>query len=157
MNYHFNYKNKPLDFWQLSMYFTYGSIVGVCNAIFTVAMILLTIKMWVDATSFVRMLLLFAIILFPIIQPIGIYTRAQRQAATASDIDITFDDTGVHVQSGETNSDIEWKNIKRVSKKPNMIVVFSTTTHGFILTNKVIGKNNKEFYNYISSKMEQKN
>jgi len=99
MNYHFNYKNKPLDFWQLSMYFTYGSIVGVCNAIFTVAMILLTIKMWVDATSFVRMLLLFAIILFPIIQPIGIYTRARRQAATASDIDITFDDTGVHVQT----------------------------------------------------------
>lgn len=156
MKYHFKYKNKPLDFWQLSMYFTYGSIVGICNIIFTVAMILLTFKMWGDASSFVRMLLLFAIILFPVIQPIGIYTRAHRQAATSSDIDITFDDTGVHVHAGEMNSDIEWRNIKKVSKKTNMIVVFSTTTHGFILTNKVIGKNNKEFYNYIISKMEQK-
>jgi hypothetical protein len=153
MKYKFNYKNTPFDFWQLSIYFTYGSIIGVCNIIFTVAMILLSIKIWGDASSFVRMLLLFACCLFPIFQPIGIYTRAKKQAADSKEIEISFDDTGIHVKSGEVSSDLEWKIIKKVSKKPNVIVIFSTTTHGFVLTNRVLGIQKEEFYNYVVSKI----
>lgn len=153
MKYQFVYKNSPFDFWQLSMYFTYGSIVGVCNVIFTVAMILLTFKMWGDASSFVRMLLLFACCLFPIIQPIGIYSRAKRQAAVSKEIEISFDESKIYVETNHVSSDMEWKNIKKISKKPNMIVIFTTTTHGFVLTNKVIGKQKEEFYNYVVSKI----
>jgi hypothetical protein len=155
MKYKFKYKNTPLNFWQLSMYFMYGSIVGVCNLIFTVAMILLSFKIWSDASSFVRMLLIFACCLFPIIQPVGIYFRAKKQAAVSKEIEIGFDDNGIHVKSDYAASDLEWKNIKKVSRKPNMIVIFSTTTHGFILTNKVLGKQNEEFYNFIVSKINK--
>ncbi|MBA4687871.1 MAG: YcxB family protein [Candidatus Galacturonibacter soehngenii] len=153
MKYQFRYKNTPIDFLQLSLYYTYGSIVGVCNTIFTVAMILLTNQIWAETTNFVRLLLLFSICLFPIIQPTGVYVRAKKQAADAKEVEIYFDDSGIQVKSGGEVSNLEWKNIKKVSKKPTMVVLFSTTTHGFILSNRVLGDKHKEFYNYVVSKM----
>lgn len=155
MKYKFKYKNTPLQFWQLSMYYMYGSIIGVCNIIFTVAMILLSLKMWGDASSFVKTLLLLACCLFSVIQPIGIYLRAKTQAAASKEIEISFDDSGIHVKTDLEASDLDWKSIKRVSKKPNMVVIFSTTTHGFILTNKVLGKQSEEFYHYVASKINK--
>lgn len=155
MKYKFKYKNTALNFWQLSMYFTYGSIIGVCNMIFSIAMILLSVKIWSNASSVVRMLLLLACCLFPIIQPIGIYFRAKKQAAASKEIEIGFDDFGIHVKADYADSNLEWKSIKKVSKKPNMIVIFSTTTHGFLLTNQVLGKQSEEFYNYVVSKISK--
>lgn len=155
MKYTFKYKNTPFDIWQLSLYYTYGSIAGVCNTIFTVAMILLSFRIWDNVGIFVRILLLLACCLFPIIQPIGIYIRARKQAAYSKEIEIGFDDAGIHVKSGNEYSDLKWKSIKKVSKKPNMIVIFSTTIYGFILTNKILGQQNKEFYNYVISKLSK--
>lgn len=154
MKYTFKYKNNPFDFWQLSIYFTYGSIVGVCNTIFTVAMVLLTFKIWDNSSAIIHLLLILACGLFPVIQPIGIYFRAKRQAAHSKEIEISFDDAGIHVKSENENSNLKWTSIKKISKKPNMIVIFSTTTHGFILTNRVLGQQNKEFYNYVISKVK---
>lgn len=156
MKYKFIYKNTPLDFWQLSLYFMYGSIVGLCNVIFTLSMITLSIKIWDDVNPFVKILLLLACSLFPIIQPIGIYYRARRQATSTKEIEIGFDDAGIHVKSGNEVSTLKWKNIKKVSKKPNIIVIYSTTTHGFLLTNKTLGSQREEFYNYIISKINRK-
>jgi hypothetical protein len=156
MKYKFIYKNTPFDFWQLSLYFMYGSIVGLCNVIFTLSMILLSIKIWDNVNPFVRILLLFACCLFPIIQPLGIYLRARKQAASSKEIEIGFDDAGIHVKSGNEVSTLKWKSIKRVSRKPNIIVIYSTTTHGFLLTNKTLGSKREEFYNYIISKINKK-
>lgn len=155
MRYSFCYKNTPMDFWQLSFYFIYGSMVGLCNSIFTVAMILLANRIWSETNDTVRIILVFSICLFPIIQPIGIYLRARKQAESAKEIEISFHDKGIHVNTDETISDLEWKSIKKVSKKPNMIVLFSTTTRGFILSNRVLRDQSKDFYSYVVSKMSQ--
>jgi hypothetical protein len=155
MKYQFVYKNTSFDYWQLAMYYTYGSIVGVCNVIFTIAMILLTFKIWGDASSFVRMILLFACGLFPIIQPLGIYSRAKRQASLSKEIKISFDESKIYVETNQVSSQVEWKLIKKISKKPNMIIIFSTTTQGFVLTNKVLGMKKDEFYNFVISKINR--
>lgn len=156
MKYKFVYKNTPFDFWKLSIYLTYGSLIGVCNTIFTVAMVLLSFKIWDNNSVLVRILLLLACCLFPILQPIGIYLRARKQAVYSKEIEIGFDDFGIHVKSENQLSDITWKSIKKISKKPDMIVIFSNTTHGFILTNKVLGNQNKDFYHYLISKINNK-
>lgn len=156
MRYKFTYRTTALDFWQLSMYYTYGSMLGVCNVIFTVAMFLLTIKFWAQVTTLTKLILILACSLFTVIQPICIYIRAKRQAAAAlqGEMEIGFDDKGVHVKAGNQSSDLKWNTIKRVSRKPSMIVVFSTTTHGFILNNKVLGQQKEAFYDYVVSKIQ---
>ena len=46
MKYKYTYRNTAGELWQLSMYYTYGSVVGMCNLIFTAAVIALTINKW---------------------------------------------------------------------------------------------------------------
>lgn len=156
MKYKFTYQTTAFDLWQLSMYGIYSSMVGVCNMIFTVAMVLLTAKFWSDVNSFMKILFIIAICLFTVIQPAVVYMRAKRQVATVPhDMEISFDDHGIHVKTEKQSSDLKWNTIKGVSKKPSMIVIFSTTKHGFVLTNKVLGKQKEAFYDYVISKIQK--
>lgn len=156
MNYKFIYKTTAFDLFQLSMYGIYGSMVGVCNIIFTFAMVLLTAKFWGDVNIFVKILFITAIILFPAIQPAVVYMRAKRQLATVPhDMEIGFDDEGIHVKTKNVNSDLNWNTIKRVIKKPSMIVIFTTAKHGFIITNKMLGAEREAFYRYLNSKIKK--
>ena len=154
MKYTFNYQTTAFDLWQLSMYSIYGSMIGVSNIIFTIAMLLLSIKFWGIVSVFIKILLIIAICLFTVIQPTVIYMRAKKQVAGVSrDIKIDFDDDGIHVKTQTQTSELKWNRIKGVSKKPNMVVIFSTTQHGFVLTNKVLGKQKEAFYNYAISRI----
>ena len=156
MIYKFTYKTSPFDLWQLSMYSIYNSMVGVCNIIFTVAMVLLSGRFWQDVNIFVKVLLIMAICLFTIIQPMVVYIRAKRQlSAISQDIEIGFDDYGIHVKTGNKKSDLKWHTIKAVSKKLGMVIIYSTTKHGFVLTNKVLGKEKQAFYNYVLLKIQK--
>lgn len=156
MKYKFNYQTTAFDIWQLSMYGIYGSMVGVCNIIFTVAMLLLAVRFWGDVNSFMKILLILGICLFTIIQPAVVYKRGKRQVATVpDDMEIGFDDQGIHVKTEKQSSDLKWNTIKGVSKKPSMILIFSTDKHGFLLTNKMLGKEKEAFYDYVVSKIKK--
>lgn len=156
MRYQFTFRTTAADLWQLSMYHIYGSMVGVCNVIFTVAVILLTFARWDVSSSWFRVLLVFGCVLFPVLQPLAIYQKAKKQASGITmDTRMMFGDKGVHVEVGTETTTIPWKSIGRVSKKPTMIVVFSDTTHGFILTNRVLGKDRDGFYEYVQSRIRK--
>lgn len=156
MKYQFTYQTTAFDLWRLSMYSIYSSMVGRCNIIFTVAMLLLTARYWEDVNIFIKILLIFAICLFTVIQPIAVYMRSKRQVKTVPhNMEIGFDDYGIHVKTENKNSDLKWHTIKAVSKKLGMIIIFSTTKHGFVLTNKVLGQQKKDFYEYVVSKIRK--
>lgn len=155
MIYKFTYQTRGFDLWRLAMYRMYSSMVGVTNIIFTVAMLLLAVKFWHDVNIFVKGLLILAICLFTLIQPLAIYRRANKQVGkTPKEIEIGFNDKGVHVQSGDQKSYLKWKSIKGISKKANMIIIFSTDKHGFILSNRVLGKEREAFYDYVVSRIQ---
>jgi hypothetical protein len=156
VKYTFNYQTTAFDLWQLSMYSIYGSIVGVCNVIFTVAVFLLTLKFWLEVNLFIKALLIISICLFTLIQPLAIYKRAKRQvAALPSNLEIEFNDRGVCVKSENKTSHLKWSEIKKILKKPNMIVVISNSKNGFILTNRVLGKQKNSFYHDVVSKIKK--
>lgn len=156
MRYQYTYRNTAWDLWQLSMYYTYGSLVGMCNAIFTVAMIILTVKQWNQAEVLLRLFLLLGCGLFLVIQPLIVYFRAKRQAAGITmDTELSVDESGIQVKAGEQLSRLSWSKVKKISKKPTMIILFANTTHGFVLTNQVLGEEKGAFYTYVSSKVKQ--
>ncbi|MEG7530990.1 MAG: YcxB family protein [Hungatella sp.] len=154
MKYQYTYRTTAWELWQLSMYYTYGSMVGMCNIIFTAAVFALLVAKWDSSSDFFKLLLILGCCLFPLIQPLMIYRKAQKQAAEIQqDTQIGFDESGVHIRLGEKNSDIPWSSIRRISKKPTMMVVFSDSVHGFVLTNRVLGKERKALYDYISKRI----
>ena len=67
-----------------------------------------------------------------------------------------FDDKGIHVTVAGKKNFVSWKKIKRVSKKPTMIVVFLDTTHGYVLSNRLLGSGRDAFYEFVTSKMAGK-
>lgn len=155
MKIEFQYRTTAWDYFRLSLYYMYGSMVGLCNVIFTVAMLLLTVKIWADTSPVIRIVLLLACAAFPVIQPISLYHKARKQAnMQKKDMHISFDESGMHITVEGEHADIEWKMIKKISKKPGMIIIFSDTTHGYLITDRMLGVNKTEFYQYIDKKMQ---
>ena len=129
-----------------------------CNIIFTVAAFALGFSRWDQAQGIVRCLIVLGCCLFTVIQPLMIYAKAKKQAAgITQDTQVSIDDNGLYIRVGDDTSQLPWKSVKRISRKPAMIIIFSDTTHGFIFTNRVLGNEKEEFYRYASSKVEGRN
>lgn len=142
------------DLWQLSMYYTYGSLAGICNLVFTAAMIALTWNKWGAVTAPWRLLMLIACCWFPLIQPLLIYKKVKRQAEQISqDTEISFSEHGIDVKVGDETSHTAWSDVKRVSKKPTMLIVFPDTRHGFVLPGRELNEEKEKLYDYLSSKI----
>lgn len=157
MKYHFKVKTTASDLWQLSMYGTYSSILGMTNVVFTAAMVLLAVRFFSESHIVLKCLLILAILIFPIIQPLLVYKRAKKQAKNLTEeVNLGFDDYGMHVSVGAQKEDIAWNAVRGINKKPTLMVIYSSLQHGYVLNNKVLGEQKKEFYQYILSKMEQK-
>ncbi|CUO37754.1 YcxB family protein [Enterocloster clostridioformis] len=155
MRYTYTYRTTARDLWQLSMYYIYGSLAGLCNIIFTVAAFALGFSRWDQAQGLMRCLIVLGCCLFTVIQPLMIYVKAKKQTAgITQDTQVTIDDNGLYIRVGNDTSDLPWNSVKRISRKPAMIIVFSDTTHGFVFTNRVLGNEKEEFYRYAASKVE---
>ncbi len=156
MRFQYTYRTTAFELWKLSMYYTYGSMVGVCNIIFTFAVLALIVSRWSVSGVGFRALLVFGVCLFTVIQPMVVYLRAKKQAAGfTQDTTVSFSDEGIHIKVGEQFSNIKWAEVRKISKKPTMIIIFSDTTHGFLLTDRVLGGERDAFYEYITSRIKK--
>lgn len=150
MSYQFRTKVAPFDLWLLSMYRTYHSIVGVCNIVFGIAMILLTIRFWEQAGDVVQSLLFLACLLVPVIQPLGVYLKAKAQVAvTAQGVELSFAEDGIHVALGNDKEKIPWKKVRGIERQAGIIIVFTDAHHGYMFTRRVLGNERQAFYEYV--------
>ena len=99
MRYKYTYRTTARDLWQLSMYYIYGSLAGLCNIIFTVAAFALGFSRWDQAQGIVRCLIVLGCCLFTVIQPLMIYAKAKKQAAgITQDTQVSIDDNGLYIR-----------------------------------------------------------
>jgi len=145
---------KASDLWKMAMVRTYKAAIGVVNIVFTVAMILLVFRFWKTAPDILRVLMIFGCLVFPVIQPLATYGMCVKQLENMPrDMELKFDDVGVHVSTGGQSELIRWNKVKNAIKRSNMIVVMSDDSHGYMLTNRVLGNEKEEFYNFLCSKI----
>ena len=108
--------------------------------VFTVAMILFTAKFFRTSGDLMQMLMLFGCLLFPVIQPIAIYLKAKGQAKTMpKDVELSFDDAGLHVTVGKEKESIGWKR------------------HGYMLTNRILGAQKEPFFAFAKERIAETN
>lgn len=150
MYYQYQCRIKPVDIWKLSMRRTYRSLVGMCNIVFGVAIILLTLKFWQQAGDLVQALLFVGCLLIPVIQPVGVYLKAKAQVAVIPQgTELTFNEDGIHVTLGEEREFIRWNKVKGVRKEGSMIIIYTDASHGYMLTKRVLGKERNAFYQHV--------
>ena len=154
MEYKYMCDVKASDLWKMAMVRTYKAAIGVVNIVFTVAMILLVFRFWKTEPDILRVLMIFGCLVFPVIQPLATYGMCVKQLENMPrDMELKFDDVGVHVSTGGQSELIRWNKVKNAIKRNNMIVVMSDDSHGYMLTNRVLGNEKEEFYNFLCSKI----
>ena len=157
MKYRFENQVGAWDFWLLSMHHTYHSTVGIVNIVFTVAMIALTYRFGGQVHDMLELLMFLGCILFPILQPLAVMFRSRTQAMMIPrDMELEFTDKGLHVEVGVQSEDIPWRKIVSATKEYNMVVVRSDAQHGYIITNRMLGKQKNEFWTFVQSKIQKK-
>lgn len=157
MSFRFECKVTAWDMWKLSMGHIYHSIVGVYNAILAVAVILLTVKFWDPQKGFLMGILIFASLLFPVIQPVAVYCRAASQvAALPKDMVMEINSTGLHITANGQKNHIPWNRVRSVVKERGMIILAIEAGKGYMLTNKVLGTQKAAFMEFLESRIEHK-
>lgn len=155
--YRYNYRTTAGDLWQLSMYTIYSSLAGVCNVIFTVSVLALSIARWKEFGTGFHMLLVLGCCLFPILQPVALYGKARRQAAAIQeDTELFFDEKGLRVRQGGKEHQLSWRQIRGVAKKPTMLVIFSDASHGYVLADRITGGDKERLLAYINSRRKNR-
>ncbi len=157
--YIFKYSNTVWDFWLLMLYNTYGSLIGMCNVMFTFAMVALTIRFWGTTADIVRTLLVLSCLFFPVVQPILLYSKAKKEAQEAPKISLLIHEDGIHVETKDGKAELNWSQMECVRRRPKMLILFLTKTNAFILPDRVIGKEKRgkmEFYRFVSERFRNK-
>ena len=154
MKYSYKCDVKASDLWKMAMGRTYKSIIGIVNVIFTLAMVLLTLKFFGTSSDLMRGLLLLGCVLFPVLQPLATYGMCVKQLEDMPrDMELFFDESGMRVTTGGKSEDIRWKKIANAIKRKNMIVIMSDDRHGYMLTNRALGDEKEEFYDFLCNKI----
>lgn len=152
MRYQYQSKVRAVDFWALSMYRTYHSLVGVCNIVFGIAMILLTVRFWNQASDVMQAILFFACLLIPVIQPLGVYLKAKAQVSVIPQgTELVFAEDGIHVTLGNEKEKIRWDKVRGIRKEAGIVIVYTDANHGYMLTNHVLGSEKEDFYRYVEA------
>ena len=155
MEFRFESKITAWDMWKLSMHHIYHSMVGLCNAIFAVAIILLTIRFWNPRQEILMGILVLLCVLYPIMQPVMVYLRAKKQvAALPEGMVIVVNETGLHISTEDNQkSHIPWARIRGIIQEPNMLILAADAGRGYMITNKMLGNQKSEFIEYVESNL----
>lgn len=141
------------ELFYITMSRTYRSLAGTVNIIFTAAMLILAFRFWASANVFVKALIIFGCLLFPVIHPIAIYGQSIKQKENMpKGVVLGFDDSGMYVEQGDQHENIPWNRIPKVIKQKNMVIVMSDKLHGYMLSDRILGDKKEEFYNYALKK-----
>lgn len=145
------------DMWKLSMRHIYKSMVGVCNVIFAVAIVLLTAKFWNNVEPFLKGLLVFLCILFPIMQPLSVYMRAAKQVqALPQDMVLEIDETGLHITGDNQKSHMPWSRVRGLIKEKGMLILAVDGGRGYMLTDNILGSRKEALISFVESKIKTK-
>lgn len=156
MEYKFCCDLKPLDLWKMTMTRTYRSLAGAVNFIFSVAVLFATVRLWSDCGTFVRGMLIFACLLFPVIQPLAIYGRSVKLLEHLTETTyLTFNDAGVCVKHGDQKEFLRWNRIQNAIKQRDSIILKSDAAHGYVLTNRMLGEEKEQFFSFLCSKLQK--
>ncbi|MCD8104843.1 MAG: YcxB family protein [Lachnospiraceae bacterium] len=154
MTYRYRCEIRTMDYWLLSMYHTYHSMIGMCNLVLLGASVALTVRFWNEVNVNVQVFLVLFCLLIPVFHPAGVWMKARSRAKmTPQNTEMAFSDQGIYVTLDGKHEMISWNKVKGAKKEGNMVILFTGGGHGYMLTDHVLGEEKEEFYNYVKARV----
>lgn len=146
MNFHFVIDVRPFDFFKMSMKKTYRSPIGVCNILFFAAAVILTVRFFASASDAVQLLLIIMCLIFPVIQPLGVYFKAKTLSESIpKGLTLDVDNAGILVSLNEQQEKIDWKRVNVLIDNKDMLIIKVDGSRGYFLANRVLGDDRDAF------------
>lgn len=155
MEFRFENKITAMDYWKMSMWHMYHSMIGVCNIIVTAALIALTVRFWNSQVN-LRAVFVFICIFFPVIQPVVMYRRAKQQVnALPKDMVMEINKGGIYVIVAQQKMHIPWNQVRGIMKEYGMIIIAVDAGRGYMLTDRALGTQKEAFLEFVETKVKR--
>lgn len=149
----FDLEVKTLDYWLLTIYNTYHSLVGVVNIVFFASMIGLCYRFFNQAGDLLQLFMFLGLILIPVIHPLGVLFKSRAQVMMSpKGTRLQFGEKGIRVTLENKSETIWYNKVIAVTERCGMVIIFSDRNHGYILTGRVLGKQKKELLEFLKEK-----
>ena len=153
MKYEYTYRNTTADFFKFYIGNVYSQWTGIIGIVFTGAIIALMISKWGTSGPVFRAIMVIALLLFPVVQPLGLYLRSMKMAENIKpETTLIFDDRGMGILVQLHSQRIPWKPEASVVKRPGLIVVSPDGVHLYLLPDRVTGEQKEELYAFLQKK-----
>lgn len=161
MKYNFSFSINQNDLFNSSINYMLHSKTFLFDLIFTLCAIILLIYIILTGqfnqmSYFKKILIIFAPLVFPVIQPIMYYFRSVNQAKLLKNkiINLSFDDYKVYINISIENSEVPYENFYNVINYKNMIVMMYDSIHGQIMPERIFNGNKDLFYEFLKNRIE---
>ena len=162
MLYHFKFTLNINDLFYSSMKYSYNSFFRILfNLIFTLLFVVFFVytiinNIFNDLTMLYKILVIFCILLFPIIEPLVIYIkimiRLQKNKETETELEF-YEDKYI-VKKDSKTADIEYKYIYNIANYKKLVILFYNTIQGQLIPVRAFNNNKNDFYKFILSKIK---
>lgn len=136
------------DLFDFSMYVSYSGIMGIMNLFFTVAALVILVVTWGWVTIYQKLLLVFCMTIFTVIQPLLLRHKAKKQAEQVGfsmPITLTLTDEKLAVEQAGVTGDFTWNQVWEVVRIKTMFIIKTGPTHGYLIPNASVAGREQEF------------
>lgn len=112
---------------------------------------------YLDKTAVMALIIIGLI--FPVVQPIMLWSKAKAQVRKNKSINdtlhYTINDDGIIVSQGEQEARVKWYEIRKTVVVKDAIYVYMSPVRAFIFTKKQCGKDFQELVRNVQEKVKQ--
>lgn len=157
MKFEYTFRPAATDYMLFYLGNTYHSMMAVVNIVFTCAMIALAVAKFGSTNLLGKILIILAICIFPVFQPLAVYLRSRRDAARVNQEEtwIGFNDSGMHIRVKEHEQIILWRDIYPAVVRKTQVVCAPDGQHAYLLSNRILGDTREDFIAYHQSQVQQ--
>ncbi|SEA14304.1 YcxB-like protein [Lachnospiraceae bacterium NK3A20] len=156
MKFEFNFRNTPGDYFLYRMGNIYRSWLCVINIVFTAAIIALIWAKWSDTNGLGKAIMVIALLVFPVFQPLFTYFSSIRDALSIREnTTLTFDELGLKIHVFKHSQHIAWKDFYALVQRRTMLLIVPDGQHAYILTNRILGSQRDELASFCEGKIAQ--
>ena len=163
MLYNFKFTLNKYDLFYSSMKYSYSSLFRIIfNIVFTLFFIIYFIyvllnNLFLNLTLAYKILIVFCILLFPIIEPLVIYIkilfRLMKNKETETELEF-YEDKYI-VKKDSKTADVEYKYIYCLRNYKRLVILFYNTIQGQLIPERVFDNNKNEFCEFIIDKIKK--
>ncbi|MGN0203997.1 MAG: YcxB family protein [Coprococcus sp.] len=148
-NVEFKIKLSVTDLYYFMMYHYYTKISGIFGIVLSLAALIILCIRFSSLDSTGKMLLIIIALLFTVINPVMLWTKAAGQITSNKSLggELTYALDGEHlvIKLGEEQADIPWEQVTKVKDNGRELVVYVTAARGYIWPKRQI----REQYDHI--------